>query len=107
MAKIKLTRRTFTDAIAEQLDRSNGFEGMLAKALTGKDFKEYMKDQPDKMPMWVDTDKVICVTDLTKDALTGDVVFGIMFTPQAKISEMVWFDGSDFEEFMKTWKGEL
>lgn len=70
MAKIKLTRRTFADAIAEQLDRSNGFEGMFAKALT------------------------------------GDVVFGIMFTPQAKISEMVWFDGSDFEEFMKTWKGE-
>ena len=106
MTKIKLTRRTFADAIAEQLDRSNGFEGMFAKALTGKDFMEYMKDQPDKMPMWVDTDKVICISGLIKENVTVDVVFGIMFTPQAKISEMVWFDGSEYEEFMKAWKGE-
>jgi len=104
--KIKLTRRTFADAIAENLERSNGIEGIFAKALTGKDFKEFMKDQPDKMPMWVDTDKVICISGLIKENVTGDVVFGIMFTPQAKISEMVWFDGSDFEEFMKAWKGE-
>ena len=101
-----MTRRTFADAIAENLERSNGIEGIFAKALTGKDFKEFMKDQPDKMPMWVDTDKVICISGLIKENVTGDVVFGIMFTPQAKISEMVWFDGSDFEEFMKAWKGE-
>lgn len=104
--KIKLTRRTFADAIAENLERSNGIEGIFAKALTGKDFKEFMKEQPDKMPMWVDTDKVICISGLIKENVTGDVVFGIMFTPQAKISEMVWFDGSDYEEFMKAWKGE-
>ncbi len=106
MAKIKLTRRTFADAIVEHLDKSKSIEGILTKALTGQDFKEYMKDQPDKMPMWVDTDKVICISGLIKENVTGDVVFGIMFTPQAKISEMVWFDGSEYEEFMKAWKGE-
>jgi hypothetical protein len=64
MAKIKVTRRTFSAKVAETMDNAEGIEGMLAKALVGKGLKEYLSQQPDNMPLWVDTSKVVCMTDL-------------------------------------------
>ena len=104
--KIKLTRRTFSDAIAKNLENAEGLEGMFTKALTGKTLKDYLAEQPDRQTLWVDTDKVVCVTDLTKEATTGDEVFGLMFMYQPKISDVVWFDSCDYDAFMKAWKGE-
>lgn len=106
MAKIKVTRRTFSAKVAEAMDNAEGIEGVLSKALMGKEFKEYLSQQPDNMPLWVDTDKVVCVTDLITESMTKDVVFGIMFEYQQKLNEMMWIDGKDFEAFMKVWKGE-
>ena len=106
MAKIKVTRRTFSAKVAEEMDNAEGIEGVLSKALMGKEFKEYLSQQPDNMPLWVDTSKVVCVTDLITESMTKDVVFGIMFEYQQKLNEMMWIDGKDFEAFMKVWKGE-
>lgn len=106
MAKIKLTRRTFSATVAKTMDNAEGLEGMLTKALMGKTVKEYLSEQPDTQTLWVDTDKVICVTDLIREKITQDIVFGIMFQFQPKISDIVWIDGKDFDAFMKAWKGE-
>lgn len=106
MAKVKLTRRTFSDAIAKNLENAEGLEGMFTKALTGKTLKDFLAEQPDRQTLWVDTEKVVCVTDLTTDSQTGDVVFGLMFMYQPKISDIVWFDGCDYDAFMRAWKGE-
>ena len=103
MAKIKVTRRTFSAKVAEAMDNAEGIEGVLSKALMGKEFKEYLSQQPDNMPLWVDTSKVVCVTDLITESMTKDVVFGIMFEYQQKLNEMMWIDGKDFEAFMKVW----
>lgn len=104
MAKIKLTRRTFSATVAYAMENAEGLEGMFAKALMGKTMKDFISEQPDNQTLWVDTDKVVCVTDLTKESITGDVVFGIMFQFQPKLSDIVWVDGKDFEAFMKAWK---
>jgi hypothetical protein len=104
MAKIKLTRRTFSATIAKTMGNDDGLEGMLTKALTGKTMKEFLSEQPDNQTLWVDTDKVVCVTDITEESTTHDLVFGIMFQFQPKISDIVWIDGKDFEAFMKAWK---
>ena len=85
------------------MDNAEGIEGVLSKALMGKEFKEYLSQQPDNMPLWVDTSKVVCVTDLITESMTKDVVFGIMFEYQQKLNEMMWIDGKDFEAFMKVW----
>ena len=106
MAKIKLTRRTFSATVAKTMDNADGFEGMFTKALMGKTVKEYLSEQPDNQTLWVDTDKVVCVTDLTEEKTTHDIVFGIMFQFQPKISDIVWIDGKDFEAFMEAWKGK-
>ena len=106
MAKIKLTRRTFSATVAKTMDNAEGLEGMFTKALMGKTVKEYLSEQPDNQTLWVDTDKVVCVTDITEEATTHDHVFGIMFQFQPKISDIVWIDGKDFDEFMKAWKEE-
>lgn len=88
------------------MNNDEGIEGMLTKALVGKTLKEYLSERPDNQTLWVDTDKVVCVTDITKEAMTHDLVFGIMFQFHPKISDIVWIDGKDFEAFMKVWKGE-
>ena len=106
MAKIKLTRRTFSAIVEKTMDNAEGLEGMLAKALMGKTLKEYLSEQPDNQPLWVDTDKVVCATDINEETTTHDQVFGIMFQYQPKISDIVWIDGKDFDAFMKAWKGE-
>ena len=106
MAKIKLTRRTFSATVAKAMDNAEGIEGMLTKALMGKTVKELLSEQPDNQTLWVDTDKVVCVTDITEEATTHDNVFGIMFQFQPKFSDIVWIDSKDFDEFMKAWKGE-
>ena len=106
MAKIKVTRRTFSAKVAEAMYNAEGIEDMLTKALVGKVLKEYVSQQPDNMPLWVDTEKVVCVTDLTTESQTCDVVFGLMFLYQPKISDIVWFDGCDYDAFMRAWKGE-
>jgi hypothetical protein len=104
MAKIKVTRRTFSAKVAETMDNAEGIEGMLAKALVCKGLKEYVSQQPDNMPLWVDTSKVVCVTDLITESITKDVVFGIMFEYQQKLNEMIWIDGNDFDLFIKAWR---
>ena len=104
MAKIKLTRRTFSATLAKTMGINDGLEGMLTKALTGKTMKEFLSEQPDNQTLWVDTDKVVCVTDITEESTTHDLVFGIMFQFPPKISDIVWIDGKDFEAFMKAWK---
>ena len=104
MAKIKLTRRTFSATIAKTMDNADGLEDMLTQAFVGKTMKEYLSEQPDNQTLWVDTDKVVCVTDITEESTTHDLVFGIMFQFQPKISDIVWIDGKDFEAFMKAWK---
>ena len=104
MAKIKLTRRTFSATVSKMMDNAEGLEGMFAKALMGKTVKECLSEQPDNQTLWVDTDKVVCVTDLTEETTTHDIVFGIMFQFQPKISDIVWIDGKDFDAFMKAWK---
>ena len=104
MAKIKLTRRTFSATIAKTMENSGGLEGMFTKALMGKTMEEYLSEQPDYQTLWVDTDKVVCVTNITEESMTHDLVFGIMFQFQPKISDIVWIDGKDFEAFMKAWK---
>ena len=104
MAKIKVTRRTFSAKVAETMDNAEGIEGMLTKALVGKGLKEYVSQQPDNMPLWVDTSKVVCVTDLITESMTKDVVFGIMFEYQQKLNEMIWIDGNDFDLFIKAWR---
>lgn len=86
------------------MDKAEGIEGMLTKALVGKGLKEYLSQQPDNMPLWVDTSKVVCATDLTTEEMTKEVVFGIMFEYQQKLNEMMWIDGKDFDAFMKAWK---
>jgi hypothetical protein len=106
MAKIKLTRRTFSATVAKTMDNAEGLEGMFTKALMGKTLKEYLLEQPDYQTLWVDTDKVVCVTAVTEEETTHDQVFGIMFQYQPKISDIVWIDSKDFEVFMKAWKGE-
>ena len=106
MAKIKLTRRTFSATVAKMMDNAEGIEGMFTKALMGKTLKDYLSEQPDSQTLWVDTDKVICVTDLTRETTTQEIVFGIMFQFQSKLNDLVWIDGKDFDEFMKAWKGE-
>lgn len=106
MAKIKVTRRTFSAKVAEAMDNAEGIEGILTKALVGKGLKEYVSQQPDNQTLWVDTDKVVCATDITEESTTHDLVFGIMFQFQQKISDIVWIDGKDFDVFMKVWKGE-
>ena len=77
---------------------------MLAKTLVGKGLKEYLSQQPDNMPLWVDTSKVVCMTDLITESMTKDVVFGIMFEYQQKLNEMIWIDGNDFDIFIKAWR---
>lgn len=104
MAKIKVTRRTFSAKVAEAMDNAEGIEGMLTKALVGKGIKEYLSQQPDNMPLWVDTSKVVCVTDLITESMTKEVVFGIMFEYQQKLNEMIWIDGNDFDLFIKAWR---
>ena len=104
MAKIKLTRRTFSATLAKTIDKADGLEGMFTKALTGKTMKEFLSEQPDNQTLWVDTDKVVCATDVIEETITHDLVFGIMFQFQPKISDIVWIDGKDFEAFMKAWK---
>ena len=104
MAKIKLTRRTFSATIAKTMDNADGLEDMLTQAFVGKTMKEYLSEQPDNQTLWVDTDKVVCVTDISEESTTHDLVFGIMFQFQQKISDIVWIDGKDFEAFMKAWK---
>ena len=104
MAKIKVTRRTFSAKVAEAMDNAEGIEGMLTKALVGKELKEYLSQQPDNVPLWVDTSKVVCVTDLITESMTKEVVFGIMFEYQQKLNEMIWIDGNDFDLFIKAWR---
>lgn len=104
MAKIKVTQRTFSAKVAEAMDNAEGIDGMLVKALVGKGLKEYLSQQPDNMPLWVDTSKVVCVTDLITESMTKDVVFGIMFEYQQKLNEMMWIDGNDFDIFIKAWR---
>jgi hypothetical protein len=104
MAKIKLTRRTFSATVAKTMENAGGLEGIFTKALTGKTMEEYLSEQPDYQTLWVDTDKVVCVTDITEESMTHDLVFGVMFQFQPKISDIVWIDGKDFEAFMKAWK---
>lgn len=86
------------------MDKAEGIEGMLTKVLVGKELKEYLSQQPDNVPLWVDTSKVVCATDLTTEEMTKEVVFGIMFEYQQKLNEMMWIDGKDFDAFMKAWK---
>jgi hypothetical protein len=104
MAKIKLTRRTFSATVAKTMENAGGLEGIFTKALTGKTMEEYLSEQPDYQTLWVDTDKVVCVTDINEESMTHDLVFGVMFQFQPKISDIVWIDGKDFEAFMKAWK---
>ena len=103
MAKIKLTRRTFSATVAKTMENADGLD-VFAKSIIGKTMKEFLSEQPDNQTLWVDTDKVVCVTDITEEATTHNLVFGIMFQFQPKISDIVWIDGKDFEAFMKAWK---
>ena len=106
MAKIKLTHRTFSATIANAMTNDDGFDSILTKALMGKTMKEFLSEQPDNQTLWVDTDKVECVTDLIKDEITHDIVFGIMFQYQQNLSDIIWIDGKEYDAFMKAWKGE-
>lgn len=106
MAKIKLTRRTFSATIANAMTNDEGFTSLLTKALMGKTMKEFLNEQPDNLPLWVDTDKVGCVTGIIKDKITQDIVFGIMFQYQQNLSDIIWIDGKEYDAFMKAWKGE-
>ena len=103
MAKIKLTRRTFSATVAKTMENADGLD-VFAKSIIGKTMKEFLSEQPDNQTLWVDTDKVVCVTDITEEATTHNLVFGLMFQFQPKISDIVWIDGKDFEAFMKAWK---
>lgn len=93
MAKIKLIRRTFSAKVAAMMDNADAIN-------------EYLSEHPDNLTLWVDTDKVVCATDINEETTTHDQVFGIMFQYQPKISDIVWIDGKDFDAFMKAWKGE-
>ena len=44
MAKIKLTRRTFSATIANALTNDEGFAGMLTKAVMNKTMKDFLSE---------------------------------------------------------------
>jgi hypothetical protein len=44
MAKIKLTRRTFSATVAKTMENADGLVGIFTKALMGKTMDEYFSE---------------------------------------------------------------
>ena len=108
MAIINVTRKNFSKLVSEKIDEL-GFEGMFASALWGgKDkIKEAMADMPDEQLLWVNTDHVVAVSDMTKIAETGDLVFRIFFKYTTSKDEAIWIKGDDYKRFILAWAGKV
>lgn len=106
MAKVLLTRKTFSKYLSEQAD-NNSFESIIIKSMTGgKGIKEHFKGIPDELPMWVDTDKICAVSVPIRDTATGELVFSIEFQYPSNKDEKLWFKGEQYEDFINVWAGK-
>jgi len=108
MAIINVTKKNFSKLVSEKID-DLGIGGMFASALMGgKDkLKEAMADMPDEQLLWVNTDHVVAVSDMTKIAETGDLVFRIFFKYTTSKDEAIWIKGDDYKRFILAWAGEV
>lgn len=106
MAKVLLTRKTFSKYLSDNADKGDFVSGLFAKAITGLDLKDYYKGIPDEEPVWIDTDKVVAVSGPVKDSCTGETVFSIMFQYPTEDKQKLWFKIDQYEDFLAVWKGE-
>ena len=106
MAKVLLIRKTFSKYLSENVDKGDFVSGLFAKAITGIDLKEHFKNIPDEEPVWIDTDKVVAVSEPVTDSCTGVKVFSIMFQYPMEDKYKLWFKAEQYEDFLAVWKGE-
>lgn len=104
MAKIKVTKFNFSPELLEQVKKADPLFGALAEIAEEK-LKDI--DKVGQMPIWIDTDKVVAVSEVIKAKEdkghpdTYQVFFAISDQPQK------WQITADsYGEFMQAWKGE-
>ena len=105
MAKVKLTRKNFTNFISENLEKC-GVNGLLMDAFLGGKAKEMVQTLPDEQIIRIDTNHVVAVGELTKFESTGDVVFQIFFDCNEPKMQNMWIKGDEYNDFLKAWQSE-
>ena len=106
MKKVKVTLVTFSDYVSAHMDSVDAVFG-LVDTFSGGKLSKRIKEIKKEQTIWIDTEKVSSVGELTKIEETGDVVFRVSFDSSSPKMQNIFIKGDDYEKFMRVWIGEV